>query len=194
MAGRPKHYEEDTLIDRAINVFWKKGYHAASAQDLMKAMEIGQGSFYHSFPGGKKELYQKSLTHFLKQSIRQFYAGLGESNDPIEFIRAFFNRIAERPQEDKQNGCYLGNALVEWSNLDEETQALSAELLLKLKEGFEKALTDAQKMGNLAEEKSPSLLATHLVNLWNGLNITQRMPIKDSQVKELIELNLRVLD
>ncbi len=194
MAGRPKHYSDTELIDSATKVFWKKGFHAASAQDLMKAMDIGQGSFYRSFPQGKKELYQKSLSQFLEKSIQQFYQGLGEASDPIQFIKDFFAIIIRRENQEKMNGCYLGNCIVELSSLDEETKLLSTELLSKLKDGFEKALKDAQKMGNLDAKKSPTLLALHLINFWNGINITQRMYPKGKQLKALIDLNLQILE
>lgn len=194
MAGRPKQYSEEELIDSAIAVFWQKGYSAASAQDLMEAMDVGQGSFYRSFPGGKKELYQKSLSHFLQNSIKTFYEGLDKSQDPLQFIRDFFYKVAARSEQEKMNGCYLGNALVESSNLEEDTRNLSTELLSKLKDGFEKALTDAQKMGVLDAQKSPRLLAVHLINFWNGLNVTQRMDPIDQDFKALIDLNLQVLN
>lgn len=193
MSGRPKHYSDEELIDRATDVFWQKGYTAASAQDLMKAMDIGQGSFYRSFPGGKKELYQKSLSHFLQNSIETFYEDLDICQDPLQFIKDFFYTVAERSTQEKMNGCYLGNAIVESSNLEEDTKSLSSELLSKLKDGFEKALTDAQKMGKLDAQKSPSFLAFHLINFWNGLNVTQRMDPNSRDFKSLIDLNLQVL-
>ena len=194
MAGRPKHYSDEELLDAAIGVFWQKGYTAASAQDLMEAMDIGQGSFYRSFPGGKKELYQKSLSRFLQSAIKQFHEGLDSSVDPHQFIKDFFYRVVERSEQEKMNGCYLGNALVESSNLDEDTKLLSSELLSELKNGFEKALIAVQKMGKIGTQKSAPVLAAHLINLWNGLNVTQRMGLDSRELKELIDLNLQVLD
>jgi len=193
MAGRPKIYSEEVLINKATKVFWTKGYHASSAQDLMKAMGIGQGSFYRAFPDGKKELYQKSLTLFLKNSIKNFYAGLGESENPIDFIKTFFKSMLNRSEQQCANGCYLGNAIVEQSNLDYETLKHSSELLDKLKEGFEKALISGQKQGYLKKEQSPKLLAIHLINFWNGINITQRTNVSEEELKQLIELNLKPL-
>lgn len=194
MAGRPKHYRDEELIDRATKVFWQKGYTAASAQDLMKAMDIGQGSFYRSFPGGKKELYQKSLGRFLEASIKNFNHNLKESECPIQFIKDFFYAIPIRSTEQKGQGCYLGNSIVELSNIDEDTKLMSVDLLKKLKDGFEKALVQAQKETKLSAEKSPKVFALFLINLWNGINITQRMNPQKKQMMELIEVNLRILE
>ena len=54
MAGRPKIFDEQEVISKASQIFWEKGYEAASAEELLKAMGIGKGSFYLFFKGGKK--------------------------------------------------------------------------------------------------------------------------------------------
>ena len=194
MAGRPKHYQDEELIDRATEVFWKKGYNAASAKDLLEAMDIGQGSFYRSFPGGKKELYQKSLNRFFEKADKQFNKGLNESQDPKQFIKDFFLSVADRQVPEQMNGCYIGNAVIELCNLDEETKKISSDLLIKLKGSFKKALVKAQKLGTLDAQKSPSALAEELLNLWNGINVTQRMQPKSTRVRAIIESSLRILD
>jgi len=194
MAGRPKYYTDEELIDSATKVFWEKGYSAASAKDLLKGMGIGQGSFYRSFPGGKKELYQKTLIRFMDVSIKNFHAELGKSASPVKFLKDFFYDIPKRSANEIGNGCYLGNSTVEFSNLDEETMAISSNLLKKLKDGFEKALVKAQKMGILDSKKSSKILALHLINLWNGINVTQRMNFTNKQLKEVLQLNLQILD
>lgn len=193
MAGRPKYYNEDELIDRATIVFREKGYNAASAQDLMKAMGIGQGSLYRSFPGGKEELFKKSQNKFFSQAIARFHKNLDASKDPIVYIKNFFYVLIERTKQEKENGCYLGNAIVELSNLDEDAKMIYANNLAQLKDGFKKALIRAKKEGLLSEEKSPEALAFHLINFWNGVNITQRMDTNKEEIKTLIDLNLQVL-
>ncbi len=194
MAGRPRYYSEEELLDKAIKVFWKKGYTATSAKDLLTGLGIGQGSLYSTFPGGKKELYQKSLLRFLQVADKMFYEELDKSSCAISFLKKFFTQFSLRSNDEISNGCYLGNATIEFSNLDEETQVMSAKLLNKLKLGFEKALVRAQREGKLSEKKSPKILALHLINLWNGINVTQRMNISKSKIKELINLNLEILD
>jgi TetR/AcrR family transcriptional repressor of nem operon len=194
MAGRPKHYQEEELIDRAMKVFWKNGYNASSAQDLMQAMDVGQGSFYRTFRDGKKDLYQRSLKKFLEEPIKLFYEKLDQAENPIQFIKDFFYKITTNSSDQNQNGCYLGNAIVELSNLDEDTKLIASEQLNKLKEGFEKALVLAQEKGLLGKEQSTHLLALCLINLWNGINVTQRMEPSKEEIMSLLELNLKILD
>ncbi len=193
MAGRPKYYTEEELLDKAIKVFWKKGYTATSAKELFAGLGVGQGSLYNAFPGGKKELFQKSLARFLEVSIRSFHAELDQSACAIKFLKDFFAQVHFRDANEISNGCYLGNSTVEFANLDIETQVMSSDLLKKLQNGFEKALRRAQQEGKLSSDKSPKIIALYLMNLWNGLNVTQRMNISRSEMKELLKMNLAVL-
>lgn len=194
MAGRPKYYTDEELIDRATKVFWKKGYSAASAKDLLKGMDIGQGSFYRSFPGGKRELYQKSMIRFLETSQRGFHKGLDNCENPLQYVKDFFNTIPIRTNDEISNGCYLGNSIVELSNLDEDSLQIAKNLLKKLKDGFEKALTMAKNQDKLSAGPSPKILALFLINLWNGINITQRMQFSQDELKQVLEFNLNILN
>ena len=194
MAGRPKHNTDTELIDRAIKVFWEKGYNAASAKDLLKGMDIGQGSFYRSFPGGKKELYQKSMIRFLELANKSYYKGLEESDCGIAYLHVFFNAIPLRDEKEMSNGCYLGNAIVEMSNLDKDSITIATNLLNKLKDGFEKALIMAQEDGKLSANKSTGTLALYLINLWNGINVTNRMNFNKTELESMLGLSLEILD
>ncbi|WP_405292305.1 TetR/AcrR family transcriptional regulator [Algibacter sp. Ld11] len=193
MAGRPKHYKDEELIDSAIGVFWSKGYTAASAQDLMSAMDIGQGSFYRSFPGGKRELYQKSLKQQMENTIHRFNRELGQSEHPIKYLKVFFKSIATRPIAKIENGCYFGNSIIEMGNLDEETKEISVNLLSKMEASIEKAISKAQQEGELKTKITAKMIALYLVNLWNGINITQRTNSNKEQIQELIDMNLKIL-
>ena len=193
MAGRPKHYSQNELIDRAMEAFWLKGYSATSAQDLMKAMKIGQGSFYLNFKGGKKELYQKSLLRFSETRIKKFDKSIKASENPLLLIKQLFTDLANSTTDIKENGCYLGNALVELSNHDNDTKNLSADLLLHFKQVFEEGLLISKKKGLLKTSQSPQILASHLLNLWNGISVTLRIPHDKKEIKQVIEMNLQCL-
>jgi len=194
MAGRPRNFNEIELIDKATEVFWKKGYNNASAKDLMDAMQIGQGSFYGTFKGGKKELFKKSLSRVWKLGQTQISDGVKQAQNPINFIKTFFLSMVERPTNNIQKGCFGGNTLVEFSNVDDELKILAIELLNQLGPEFEKALLLAQERGYLDKNKSPKILAQFLLNLWNGANVTLRMNQNKEAYKTMIEMNLKILD
>lgn len=195
MAGRPRYFDETELIDKATEVFWQKGYKNTSAKDLMNAMNIGQGSFYLTFKGGKKELYEKSLVRAWDAYKRLFEDGYQNADQPLTFLKSFFRSVLNRSEHEANLGCFAGNTLVESTFVDAELQEISTQLLLDFENQIETVLIDAQKKGMLSQDKSPSIIAKYFINFWNGINITLRMKnIPKKQVEEMVELNLAVLD
>src|SRR2546422_7441457 len=62
-AGRPRSFDTDEALDRALRVFWRKGYEGASLPDLTKAMRINRPSLYAAF-GNKEALFRKALARY----------------------------------------------------------------------------------------------------------------------------------
>jgi TetR/AcrR family transcriptional repressor of nem operon len=193
MAGRPKIFDEKEVISKAVEVFWKKGYEGSSADELLTAMGIGKGSFYLSFKGGKKELFEKSLKQFADDFYTDFQNAIAKSKNPVGYIKAFFLGQAEVTEARQAQGCYLGNGLIEMSTKDVYTKAVVAALLARMEVIFAKTIRKAQKKKQLKTKADPELLGRYLLNLWNGLNVTRRMYPMDPALKEVIELSLQVL-
>src|SRR6202030_4546824 len=62
--GRPRSFDIDRALDRALLVFWRKGYEGASLSDLTKAVGVNRPSLYAAF-GGKEALFRKALDRYL---------------------------------------------------------------------------------------------------------------------------------
>lgn len=194
MAGRPKIFDEKEAIDKATEVFRNKGYDTASADELLNAMGIGKGSFYLAFKGGKQELYIRSLKQFAEEFSKKIISAIEHSDDQIQFIRRFFLVLADAENCDIDRGCYLGNALVQLSEKDEDIKKITAGLLKNLQKIFAKVIRKAQENGTLENSDDPEVLAWHLNNLWNGIHVTRRMEASHETLRLMIEMNLRILE
>lgn len=194
MVGRPKIFNEQEAVDRATEVFKDKGYDTASADELLGAMGIGKGSFYLAFKGGKQELYARSIKQFSENFHHKLVDQIAKTDNQIDFIKQLFLGLANGSGCDKERGCYLGNALVQLSDKDEDIKKISGELLRKLHQVFAKAIQKAQESGQIKSTVDSEILAWHLTNLWNGIHITKRMESSPKILTSIIELNLKVLD
>ncbi|MBT2622800.1 TetR/AcrR family transcriptional regulator [Chryseobacterium sp. ISL-6] len=194
MAGRPKIFDEHQAIEKAIHVFKDKGYDTASADELLNAMGIGKGSFYLAFKGGKRELYIRSIEQFAEGFNNSFLEQLSKSDNQIEFIKQFFLKLAEAHNCDEERGCYLGNALVQLSEKDNEVKRISVGFLKNLQQVFAEAIRKAQSTGQIKNNEEAEILAWHLTNLWNGLHVTRRMEDSPKIFRSLIEMNLKILE
>jgi TetR/AcrR family transcriptional regulator, transcriptional repressor for nem operon len=193
MAGRPKIFDERDVIRKASEIFWKKGYEASSAEELLEAMNIGKGSFYLHFKGGKKELYQRSLELFSTEAMERFNKNLANAPDEVEFLKQFILSLADSADERKQKGCYLGNGVVEMSNLDNKTKDQAGMLLNKLEKAFAAIIKKAQLKGDLTTKVDPLLLGKYLINLRNGIHVTARTEKDSTRLRKMIELSLEII-
>src|SRR5690349_21725499 len=69
--GRPRAFDPDAALDRAMYVFWAKGYEGASLSNLTRAMRINRPSLYAAF-GNKQQLFRKALDRYIHGPIGWF--------------------------------------------------------------------------------------------------------------------------
>lgn len=193
MVGRPKIFDEKEAIRKATQVFWTRGYEASSTEELLSAMGIGKGSFYLQFKDGKKELYQRSLDLFSDDAMNRFNQKLSETGDEIAFLKKFILSLADSTHEQKQKGCYLGNSIVEMSNIDPKTKAHSGALMDKLERAFVNIIRKAQKSKRINNQADAKLIAKYLINIRNGINITMRTESNKENLKNVLNLSLEIL-
>lgn len=194
MSGRPKIFNEEEVIQKAIEVFWRNGYEASSTEQLLTAMGIGKSSFYLAFKGGKRELFERAMEQRSRQGIERLEKGFAEASDKVTHLKSLFLNIADARSDRHLNGCMLGNSIAELSNIDAELKSKASELLMRLEQIFLNVLTDAKADGTLTSTEQPEILARHLLTIWNGLNISVRMYPNPDVLKPLIEKQLEILD
>lgn len=191
MAGRPKIYDEEVALDKAIEVFWKKGYEAASAEDLLKAMGIGKGSFYLAYKNGKQELFEKSLQRFFYKHINHFLQALQNIDDPLPSIKAFFYQMSDAGSAPRLNGCYFCNAIVQVEKQELKSQA--GAIMTSISSGFADALIKARQKGIRDYSIPDDILPLYLLNLWSGLNITRLIEMNPAKIKKLIDEHFKAI-
>ena len=136
MSGRPKIFDEEEVIDKAIEVFWKNGYEASSTEILLTAMGIGKSSFYLAFKGGKQELFERAMEQRSAKALARLEKEFQESTHKVESLKQMFFSIINVKSPRLSNGCFFGNTVAELSNVNSPLKEKAAELLLKLEKLF----------------------------------------------------------
>jgi TetR/AcrR family transcriptional repressor of nem operon len=191
-AGRPKDFDEDAVLDKAVDIFWKQGYEATSLEQLLAAMKMGKGSMYHNF-GNKRTVFKLALNRFIQNFSGWFETEIAKAKDPIVFIKDFFRNIPKAVGDESKKGCFLGNTVAELSCIDPSLEKVAIEHLERMEQLFYVHIKNAQQAGQLKKGEDARLLARHLINLWNGLNITRRMYPRSKDLASLVEMQLKVL-
>ncbi len=192
MRGRPSSFKHDAVMEKAQKVFWEKGFGATSLEDLLKAMDMGSGSFYNTFKGGKKELFSKAIQQ-RREAFREFKAKLAGAVSPVAEIRDFFLSLADADHNTHLRGCIIANAVTEMTFLDSELEEEASQILKEVEQMFADAIRREQLAGTVLNQSSPELLGRYLITVWNGLNVTRRMYPHRKVLRELIEVQLSVI-
>src|ERR1700747_525974 len=85
--GRPRAFDTDVALERAMHVFWAKGYQGASLSNLTRARRINRPSLYAAF-GNKEQLFRKALDRYMDGPVAYFDKALAaaKARDVIEKI------------------------------------------------------------------------------------------------------------
>lgn len=192
MSGRNREFDENKALQNAADVFWIKGYEAASTEDLLQAMCINKGSMYNAF-GNKRSLFIKVTQWFSDRFLENMKAVFQKHEDPKEAIKTIFFGIARATDPTMHaKGCYYVNILGEMSGMDEELAKLAQQKLLDVESVFYKEVKKGIEKGWFSRDADPKLMAKYLVNLWNGLNISRRMYSR-KDLEQLIRMNLKTI-
>lgn len=192
MAGRPKIFDEEKVLDQAVDLFWHNGYEATSTEDLLQRMNLNKGSLYHSF-GNKKQLFIKAMDFFAANSLQALKGKITSARTPMEGIRRFFLELADSDNDTHQKGCFMGNSLAELANIDDELKQKAIHHLKDMEKLFLKYIRKAKQNGELTTKEEPETLARYLLNLWNGINISRRIHPRKDLLEPVIRLQLAVL-
>jgi len=92
--GRPREFDEQRVLEAAMDAFWKRGYEATSLAELCKVTGLNKGSLYQAF-GDKHSLFMRALAHYEDREYRAVLAVAAESDSPLENIRAAVRKIIE---------------------------------------------------------------------------------------------------
>lgn len=192
MRGRPHIYDNSELIQKAQEIFWKKGYTATSLNDLLTITGAGSGSFYNTFKGGKKQVFKEAMSQ-RRQAFIDFKSELEKSESPIHLIKDFFRSIAEENEASHLKGCIIANTVVEMTYVDKDLEHEAVNILKEVEEMYTEAIRKAQENDSMKNKTDASILGKYLITFWCGLNTLRRMYPDKTTLSQQIEIQLAVL-
>jgi len=171
--ARPREFDEERVLELAVEQFWERGYEATSIRDLAQAMGLTTASVYNAF-GDKRAVYRRALDFYVERSFGD-RVGRFESKPPLLAIKAFFDEIIERSLSDaKRKGCMLVNSALEVAPHDEEFQRVVAGVLVQVEGFFLRCIQKGQENGTISNRQNASDLARTLLGTLLGIRVLAR--------------------
>src|SRR5260370_17271664 len=122
--ARPKEFDLERALHRAISVFAQKGFAATSTDELMRVMEVGRQSMYDTF-GDKRALFLKALEVYVSDNVRAINVELRAPGSPLAAIRSPLVHFSEPKDLSSTDRCMRINPLCEFGMREEEVTRIT---------------------------------------------------------------------
>lgn len=169
-----KKFDVPQTLNKAMHVFWSRGYEATSVQDLIDQMGINRGSMYSTF-GDKRSLFIAALRMYDTEFRKVQLATIERKHPGRAGIQALFDGWIETLANDPgHGGCFLTNTALELAAHDPEIGAMVAESQEDIENFFFRQIRRGQESGDIPNDRNPAELARTLLAMLLGLLVLGR--------------------
>lgn len=190
--ARPRNWLEDDLMGALMQLFRRRGYAAVSVRELEAATGVHATSLYNAY-GNKEGLFAAALAAYNAKIVRgRIREHLEREDAPLAGIRAYFTSLV--PADGARDpGCLLTNTAVECFALGESARAGVADGLESIRRGFEAALEQARRRGEVVPALAPDEVAPQLLALYQGVLVLVRFGRPRAELLQLVDRALQQL-
>jgi AcrR family transcriptional regulator len=186
--GRPRSFDCDEVLDRAMEVFWRKGYEGTSISDLTAAMGINPPSLYAAF-GNKEALFRKALDRYVAGRTSYWVTALEEPT-ARETVERLLRDGAELLTSECHRGCMMVKGALtcgdESGTLQREMASRRAQGETSLRQRFERAMTE----GDLPPDTDPASLARYVMAITQGMAIQAEGGASRKELEQIVDVAL----
>jgi len=192
--ARTKDFDEDEVLQKAMNLFWHKGYNGTSMQDLVDGLGISRSSMYDTF-GDKHSLFIRALENYKQIATTEMKAIVDNAPTAKVAIRRMFElTVTELLSDNQHKGCFLVNAGVEMAPHDTEVNKMLCDNDRQLEKYFNEAIKKGQDSGEISNEQSSHALAQFILNSIKGMRVTAKSAADKKVFRDIVEVTMKVLD
>ncbi len=191
---RTKQFDENQVLEKAVDLFWKQGYHATSMQDLVDHLGINRASLYATF-GDKKRLFVRAINHYRAINAVGMSDFLQSESDVRTGMRKLLEKaILEAHEDIDRKGCFVVNTTTELVPGDAEIEQLVEENKTDFEERIYSYLKRGQTEGQLPSSKDVKAIANLIFTLYNGIRVVGKMSPTSETLTTTVDTALSLLD
>jgi AcrR family transcriptional regulator len=188
--GRPRAFDADKALGRALKVFWKKGYEGASLPDLTKAMGINRPSLYAAF-GNKEALFRKAVERYAEGPAGYVREALGQPTARAVVEQLLRGGVCASTNPKHPRGCFMVQGAL---TCGDGAQAARKELASRRAAGeaaLRRRLERARDEGDLPADADPADLAKYVMTVMHGLAVQSAGGATRAELERVAETALR---
>jgi AcrR family transcriptional regulator len=187
--ARSARYDRQTALEKAVHLFWERGYHATSMKQIEQALDMRPGSIYAAF-GSKDKLFSESLNAYVDKGNTALGGLLTQQGPIIDALQDYLRNIAiacHPGSSDPSRACMLVKTLLEASYTHSSIADQANELLYGIERSIAQALLLARSRGELKPNTDCERLARLIQAQIMGLRAFSQRETSADQVSELAD-------
>lgn len=188
--GRPREFNADQALDKALNVFWRNGYEGTSIADLTEAMGINPPSLYAAF-GNKEKLFRKALDRYAQQ-VTSYWNEAVEKPTARGMAEHLLRKSADFLSEEcNPPGCMMVRTAMQCSAAEESIERELASRRATGEVMLRERLATAKDKGELPADLDPQDYARYLMTVLEGMSVRSANGSSCEELHKIAEMALR---
>lgn len=188
--SRTKVFDETVVLEKAVEVFWKKGYNGTSAQDLVDALGISRSSLYDTF-GDKFQLFKSALSHYRGKFAGSMIDMINSSDDFDQTINDIFDYVVtDSLQEKYSKGCFMVNSTIELAPHNAEIAEIVNANMQDIEDALCHIIEKGQAVGHFSKHHSARSLARFVFNSISGLRVAAKTGAEKRVYDDIVNVTL----
>jgi len=191
--ARPKEFDSDAALEKAMELFWLQGYQATTLPDLVEHMGIGRQSLYDTF-GDKRQLFLRALDRYSDVLITGALGSLESADAGLDAILRFLDAlVAYQTGKPIRTACLMLNSTMELALSEPEVAARSATYRRRMVNAFRQSLGNAERAGEITPLLPAEVLAQHLTATVFGMIVASKAGADAEALRQMAQGALTVI-
>jgi len=190
--GPEKQFDPEFALSKAMDVFWARGYEAASLSELLKHMGIGKKSLYDTF-GNKRSLFLKALDHYAQTEVKFIRDQLLAPGSPLKNLEQVLQNLQQRHSLPRSQGCMLGTNIADFDTDETEISSILRHHLQELEDAYCIVIDRAQRVGEINVAINCRSIARLLLCTTQGMALLGRVLEDETLLHSTVETIVKLL-
>lgn len=190
--ARPREFDRDTALQRAIDTFAMHGFEGTSTPMLLEAMKIGRQSLYDTF-GDKRTLYLEALKRYSEENVGATLSAMFASTSVLDGIEKALLGFAAEATSGNARACLGIHAITEFGTSADDVAAVTADVTARTLLALESRIRDGVARGELSGAIDPQQAAHFLLATLSGLKVAARGGASHEVLAGIVKVALRAI-
>ncbi|CDQ40007.1 TetR/AcrR family transcriptional regulator [Virgibacillus salexigens] len=184
--GRSISFNKEQALDKAMYLFWEKGYDATYVSDLIETMGISRSTLYDSF-GDKDELFKLVLDHYKNYGYRKRNLLFSGINTKASLKSYFYQLIEECYSDDLPKSCIITNSSLLIGQIDPSIEEILLNDFNELEKIIKQVIEEGKKKGEISQQVNSELVAYSFLSLNHSIKLMSKYKKEKNLAQGLVD-------